>query len=485
MVLLVACATSTSAFAQDKKIAQALSAAADDYDMVMLEDAESRLVDAAKYAERKGLKGPQVAKVHIMLGIVRFARDRDEQLTELAFIDAVEAHRGAAIDPIYETPELSRIMESARLKAKPSDSGSNNGNSGDNDPGPPPDVADGELKHDPVRKTKAGEDLSLEAYVPRTMPVFRMFAHWRRFGEQEFSKLEMSPSDAVRFVGVIPGKKVRTSQIEYYIEALDRGGSVIATFASSDDPHSLLVTGSAGMADVSDDVVIPDPPDEDGEKGAGNVYFVLGAGSGVGLLTGGSIPTANTDRDVSAGVAPAFGHGLLDLGWIINESMRLGLYFRYQFSPTQDFSQLSNIQDGSFPSTNEECLGLGLPGDCLLGLRYRYFFAGGQKAKSPKFYSSVGLGVGRVRNWVRIKERWESPACQTGDKTQFTDPVEGDFCFLGDTVRTGFGHFSAGAGMNYPLAKNIDFVADATLFILTLDQTSFNIDANLGIAFGF
>jgi hypothetical protein len=117
-------------------------------------------------------------------------------------------------------------------------------------------------------------------------------------------------------------------------------------------------------------------------------------------------------------------------------------------------------------------------------LKYRYVFAQGMS----QFYSSVGGGIGRVRNWLRLKQSTtdaNGTACLNLDGTQkpsFTDPRYGEYCYLRDTVRTGWAHFGIGGGMNYPLTKVMDFSVDTYLMFLFPD-TSINADLNFGLRF--
>lgn len=492
--LATAALPTTLAYSQDAQLQKALEGATEDYDLAMLDDAESKLLDGLKYAEGNGQKSPEVAKLHVMLGIVIFARDRDADAAEKQFIAALEMDAKAELPEVYATPDLTKLFQSAKSKAKPPKT--------DNPQTNPTTQSPKDFKHERITKAPAGKDLQIEAFVPADMPVFKMVVHHKRFGEDAYQSVEMSPTDAVRFAGKIPGAQVRTSQLAYYIEALDRGGNVLAKIADAKNPVEILVTGSGDVKDPGPGPGPgpgPDPDPTPSKPSAQVVYFALGAGSGVGFLPGGEA-TANPGRDVKPGIAPTFGHAMLDLGWIINNSMRLGLYFRWQFSPYQDFSAPNFPEDskgGTFPSTRDECLGLGLPGDCLLGLKYRYFFE--EDPDAVRIYSSVGLGVGRVRNWLELRDQQYVDSAQTTlnpncvGKEIFIDPGENPnttaddlpYCYIRDTVRTGWGHFGVGAGVSVPLAKSADFVADSYLMFHTLDYTSVNLDLTLGFNFRF
>ena len=183
-----------------------------------------------------------------------------------------------------------------------------------------------------------------------------------------------------------------------------------------------------------------------------NVYLSLGGGTGVGLLTGGT-PTTFPNSEVKLGLSPTIGHGMFGLGWIIDADMRLGLYFRLQPVPVQSFEGLP--ASATDRTLGEECLGLGLGSDCLIGMKYQYFITEG--VDNVRFYTSVGLGVGRVRNWLRIKEyAYEAqlgpggvqvPTANCQNKEIYIESNGDEYCYVRDTVRTGWGHFALGGGL--------------------------------------
>ena len=504
---LPALLTPTLALAQDDaKLQTMYTNAVDDYDMAMVEDAKGRLEKGLAYAQKNDLKGPVVAKIHVMLGIVKYAETQKSGPTEADFVTAIEMDPKATLPAVYETPALIKIFKAAKAKAKPPAVVTP-------DPVDPP-VKPAEdpaqalvITHTAITKTAAGKPMLFEAFVSKSSPILSMTVYHRRFGEEGYQKLELRPADATRFAGEIPAEDVRTSQIEYYIDAADRGGSVVATVGNAESPISVVVLGSGTTTTTEPDngggeVIKPkDPTDYN------KVFTIgLGAGSGFGLILGGQ-PTANPYKEpapgsgleraeVQPGFAPAFGHAQLDLGWIINESMRLQMFFKYQFAPVQDFNAPGfpeESKDGSFPSTRAECLGLGLPGDCLLGFKYKYFFS--EEVDSFRPYSTVGLGIGRFRNWIQIPNEAFFKDAQGNDTNTLNPVCEGKeittnsegkrVCKINDTLRTGWAHFGLGAGFVAPISRTVEFYADSYLMFVTLDQGGIQMDLTLGFNFNF
>jgi hypothetical protein len=92
------------------------------------------------------------------------------------------------------------------------------------------------------------------------------------------------------------------------------------------------------------------------------------------------------------------------------------------------------------------------------------------------------MGMGRVRNWLEIKQPAGSQQCQ--GKEILEGGTGGDYCLVRDTVRGGWLHAGVGGGLGVPITDWMDFVADAYLMFLFPD-TAINIDLNAGFSFSF
>lgn len=477
-------ASPSLAVAQDNsaKYEAMLASAIDDYDALMIDEAASTLENAASEAEQQGDSGLAVAKIYVMLGIVQFAQTHDPNDAKSAFISALAHDYSVELPAVYTSPKLAEALEEARKVVAPPEEPAEK----------PVEPAQGGnssqavgFRHDVVRTARAGQPVEIKISVSSDLPVYNVYVYHRRFGEPDFERLDMKAQGATHFVAEIPAAKVHTSQIEYYIEAFNRGDESIGHAGSKTAPLSMTVLGSSGTEDVApgDDqapVELPEAPHDQ------SVYVMLTGGTGLGFLFGGD-PTAHPEREVSPGIAPAFGHAMLDAGYMINRNAYIGLYLRWQFSPSQDFDSVpeASKEAGSFFDTREECLGLGLPGDCLIGAKYRYFFSDFSRVR---MYSSIGAGVGRVRQWLRLKEPYYkadgiSPNPQCSGKDRLQGDVA-DYCYVRDTVRPGWAHIGFGTGVMMPLHEHVDLVAD-TYLILLLPETGINLDLNLGVNLRF
>ncbi len=464
----------------EDQIAEVVEAAELEYDMLEFDAAIGLIEAGLTVARENNVRSPEVADLHFLIGLIRHADGEDDAAID-AFVDALETHQDAELNEFYVTPSVEQLMQTARQRAQPpTDDPSPDVDDASPDIDDPPPAEDVDpLTHDPLRRADAGEPLTIEAQIPADLPVFRVHLHHRRYGESEFEQVEMDPTDATGFAVTLDGTKIRTSQFEYFITAVNRAGELVAESGRATNPHRASVIGDVHATPgdpVDHDTIDPDEPTRERDSGFyGTVLF----GTDVGFLPGGT-PTANFERDVSPGLAPAFAHTKIDLGWRLNESSHVGMYFRFQPFPQTDFDTLPEgaiDEDAAFFRHENECFGLGLPGDCLLGLQYQHVISSGV----PQFYSSVGAGIGRVRNWIKLKERHDeddsvSP-CLGRDIHE--DPNIGPYCELRDSVRTGWAHFGVGGGMFIPIIDNLDLVADSYLMILIPD-TSLNLDINLG-----
>ncbi len=506
LAVLLVLAFATPAMADvEAELQDKIEAAEEEYDMLFFEEAVVIIQEGLQMAEDEGLENNTVAELHMLLGLIRHA-DGDEDLAVDAMVDALMIAPDIEIDSFYQTPAVDELMaqaqqradqrreeqaeeearrleeEQAEAEAQAQAQAEDDDPSPDIDDPPPEDDVD-PLTHDALRRADAGESLLIEAEMPADLPVFRVHLHHRRYGEDDFDQMEMEPTDAVGFAVELPADQVYTTQIEYFITAIDRSGDVIAESGRRTNPHRISVIGDHSPPESDAD----ESPEDDSdylvdEPSLSGPFTTLALGTDIGFLPGGTSPTANPDHSVSPGIAPAFLHSMIDVGWRFSENNYASLYFRWQLQPTQDFETLPEDRydyDASFYRHNDECFGLGLMGDCMVGARYQRVISSG----AVDFYSSVGLGVGRIRNWIKLTQLDRDDGACDGRETM-EDPQLGSYCELRDTVRTGWAHFGVGGGMSVPAFSQVDLVVDSYLMVLVPD-TSVNLDLNLGARIRF
>lgn len=468
------------AWAQDAEIEGLLRGAIEDYDVLEIETAREKIDEGINKAANANITaGELLGKLYIMQGVIEYAASGDEEAVQESFRQALVAEPTMDVPDVYRTPDLEKILEKAREQV------------GASGPDRPPSGAG--ITHNAMTDVDARESVIFEAFVPRDMPVYKMFVFFRVMGDERWKKVEMQPTNAERFAVQVRGNEFHASQFDYYIVAEDRGGNPVGNSGGAESPHNVVVLGSG-------DVDKPnggegngnEKPDKPKTPGDTIMYVGTTFGTSPSLLTGAenNMPTAHPDRDVSPGLAIGFAHFALDLGVTLTPKMYLGLMFRFQFAPAQPFEGLppTTTTGGGFPTTKAECLGLGLPGDCILGLKYRLFVNDSDKFR---VFTSLGAGVGRVRNWLRLKQVTDGPTgealcappkkLQTGTNSA-GDPVE--FCYIRDTVRTGWLHFGVGGGAAIRVNDFTDILLDSYLMILA-PTTSVNLDLSGGLMFKF
>jgi hypothetical protein len=477
-----------TAWAQAEEIEELLGEAIDEYDVLEVEAAAAKIEEGLRYAaDHDVTDGIPLGKLYVMQGIIEYATTGDTDQVQESFANALRAEPKMDLPDVYRTPDLDEILAAAREEV------------GAAGPDRPPTGAG--INHLPLTDVSADQPVIFEVFVPRDMAVYKMYVFFRVLGEEGWKKVELQPTNAERFAVQVAGTEFAASQFDYYVLAEDRGGNTVGHSGSEPEPHNVVVLGSGGSdgepEDTGDDKEKKKKkkkekkPKAPGDQKDTIMYVSVLFGTSPGFLSGAgnNLPTAHPERNVSPGLAMAFAHTALDFGATLTPNMYLGMYFRFQFAPAQNFEGLppSTTTGGGFPSTKKECLGLGLPGDCLLGLKYRLFVNDNQRVR---LFTSIGAGVGRIRNWLRLKQQTNTPIGESlcldkptqSGTTESGESVE--FCYIRDTVRTGWLHFGAGGGAAFMITDFMDLVLD-TYLMVNAPVTSVNLDLSGGLMFKF
>ena len=103
------------------------------------------------------------------------------------------------------------------------------------------------IVHTPPGEIPLGKAIRIVAEVPREADALVVSLYYRNTGEAAFTRLALEPQGNAH-VTAIPGRSVRSSAIQYYIEARDGGGHVAAVSGTETSPHLVVVTGGAAYA---------------------------------------------------------------------------------------------------------------------------------------------------------------------------------------------------------------------------------------------
>ncbi len=97
------------------------------------------------------------------------------------------------------------------------------------------------LMHTPPARIGAGEDLKISGNIVGADQVSIAALAYRVEGRKEFEIAELRLIKGDRYVGVIPGKFVKTPAIEYFCYAVDFEGNRRVIFASEQEPQRVQV----------------------------------------------------------------------------------------------------------------------------------------------------------------------------------------------------------------------------------------------------
>jgi len=449
-----------------------IKAAMEAYDSFDYDGAKKQLATAISSAKKSNLaKDPVTAKAYLDLGIVAFAVP-DMDAAKAAFVDAVKIDPKIQIDVAYKSPELAKLLETARAEAKKSGGATSEPTLPDDPLGGGGMACSGVkgLEHTIVDSAKAGAPQLIEAMVGTDLKVAKVSVMFRVEGSTDFTEVKLSKQGDCKYTGAIPAAAMKGSLVHYYVAAFNEASKSIASKGSSGSPNIIEISGTAakhaGPGDDEDPigggkkvVVASNGTDSGGEvtvdagpstpKGPQKVFIGVTGGTGVGYVTG-TTEGMNTVKNC------CIGKSLLvitpELGYFVNQKLSIGIAAR-----------------------------IGLPLDANLAghataapaglLRVRYSLAA--TGEGLRVMGQVGAGF--LRNTIKL------------DATMTTG---------GDTDIVAQGPFLIGGGIGYSkrLGNTVTFIADldaiaAIAVVSSVGASPMNsgisADASLGFAIGF
>jgi hypothetical protein len=236
-------------------------------------DAAKKLLGQALTAAKKGKldKDAVTAKAYLDLGIVAFVNG-DADGAKASFVAAVKVQPRIQIDPAYKSPELTKLLDEARLQAKGGGSGGGdseikaNGSAGDSDlsgftepaasSGGGGDCSGKGLQHELIDTAKAGSALKVEASLGSDVKATKVSVMFRPEGSTSFVEVKMTKQDGCKYVGTIPASGMRGSLVHYYVQATGANGKPVAAKGSAGSPNIMELTGGSGggaIAKAGDD----------------------------------------------------------------------------------------------------------------------------------------------------------------------------------------------------------------------------------------
>lgn len=343
----------------EQELGSLLAEANDAYDDLDLEVAEGALEHAIRIARSRGYSSRVLGEIHLLRGLIVYARDKDEKRTTEAFVLALTADRNIRLDPDTTSPRLEACFDAAMQTV----------NKGEVCETPQPRGRfDEHITHRPPKRTPARRPMKVEATVTPLLKgrISTFYLYFRTEKSDGVRRVEMKEKGNNVFTATIAAKYLTGKVLRYYMLIDDREGNQIAQYQTVQAPASVdiddLPTGGSldagGLDDDSSDDGEPEPPaeaasdaededhDDDTDEGAddargGGLKLGVSFGTGAGRVTENSVPQTRKKAAVAPGLAPAPFHTLLELDYWFRPDFAAGLYARIQLV---DFTHLEGVR---------------------------------------------------------------------------------------------------------------------------------------------
>lgn len=335
----------SSVFAQsdiDQQLQSLLSQAEDEYFGFAMEQAADTLDLAITVIESQNPGSEVAAQVYLMRGVMEFELTGDEVVVLEFFAGGLSIVEESELNPYYSTPDLEALLTTARenLVAHVE----------------PVEVT---LTHTPATLVSAGESIVVSVGVTPENEVDRVRLNFRPYQEERFLRREMDAESAGSYRAEISGSETHGVQLEYYIEALDDEGDILALSGSRGTPHVVIIV------------------DGDGQTSPERIVsMALAVGTGAGAATGEPL-VQHARVDLNPGIAMTPLHLYVEAYYRFAEVFEVGPFFRLQTVLLEDGIELEPI----------------------IGGKFRWFFSADD---NPLMYLSVGGGWGNVRHTVDL-----------------------------------------------------------------------------------
>ena len=462
------------------------------------DDAKRLLRQALDLCDASGLsQHPIKARTLVHFGIVLIGSGRQRELGIKQFRKALEIEPEIGLTKALVTPDLQQAFDEAKkgdkgetkadkgeaktdtkAEAKPEGTGEESAEettppasvtpapeppapspAAAPEPGEPP-VPSAGLDHEPVTRAKPGAAISITVNIDPGLQFEKLVLAYRPNGASDYLGREMKQVDPGIYSAEIPVRATTGTLVAYYIEAQDKNGDPVAARGSADKPMVIML-GEPRVAkkpSKGDDDGDGDDDDDDDGDGNGSKFFVgLLVGSGAGYASGkGDNDLSQTYSSGSIALAQA-AQISPEVGYWIKPDFMLSLQVRYQIvtGPT-------GFKD-PVPGTVFHH-----PANFALAAFAKATWMLGHGRLRPLL--SLALGGGQIRHVVK------HPVLKDCGQDRQTDCI--------DTIAGGPVLAGGGAGIMYSLSPNVALLAVANAQVGAPDFT-FNLDANIGAAFGF
>jgi hypothetical protein len=438
--------------------------AMEEYQNLNFDEATKLLWESVDLGLQSGLtQHPMLARTYLTLGIITIGGLKQRESGMRFFRLALKIQPEIKVSRALANPEIEAAFNQVLRDLA-------SGTASDDASAPGAGAPKLVLVHEPIRTSRRGDAISIEASTPKGASFETLILAYRPAGASVFMETKMQREAGGVFIGIIPGVATAGGQVAYYIEAQRAGGEPVASRGSSIDP--MLVTlvapdavsalAAAFVPGAGAPAAAPEPA---AKKGAGDqrllVALSLGTGfgwtSGAGEVRGNPVSPSGLAWARLGHLAPEVGY-LVTPRWLLSVQGRLQLVTgAAEFRPPQGPQPGVCGGDGICSPAQGAFAGL---------LKAAWFATAPTDAFRP--YVSFSAGGGYLRH---VAQSGNTTDCGAGRNQK---------CF--DTFTAGPLLFGPGVGLLYRLTDAWRLVFELQ-GLIGAPKLAPNVDANLGIAF--
>lgn len=198
------------------------------------------LVDLARTHVKKG------DKVAALKYAKQFLHETRMDDTERPAVEQLVKDLEAEVGEAAVEEEMPAPMEVPGVEPEEGDEPAAPGASGAK-PGRPrkprrPGASAATLIHTPIDDAKVGRSVPIVAELPGGVEAARVILRYRDAGRGDWTNVNLE-EQGYAFIGEIPGRRVLSSSVQYYLEARDAAGKPVALSGNPYNPHIIVVMG--------------------------------------------------------------------------------------------------------------------------------------------------------------------------------------------------------------------------------------------------
>ncbi len=210
------------------------------YNKLEIEQANDSLRKALKFAQDKRLGGIHLARTYLTMGIVAIGGSGNAKKGKEYFQKALSIEPAITLDPLLATPDIQAIYDEVKGKVAVKD---------DIDQRSGRRTTLLTLIHQPVELQVAHTAVPVYVEVPEGLDVRRVFVFYQRSSGQGYSRDSMQRiEDGWGYE--IPCREVNEPTVDYYVVAVDKNDTPVASVGSKRNPVRVMITTAALLGEA-------------------------------------------------------------------------------------------------------------------------------------------------------------------------------------------------------------------------------------------